>query len=95
VRPSKCACYVDCQSTGFASITWCGPMPAIALPAGFTSITAPSIILRQIIIERVAARRIPTIYQWPTEGEEGGLLAYGPSLAQLYRDITARRAPNS
>jgi putative tryptophan/tyrosine transport system substrate-binding protein len=36
---------------------------------------------RQIIMERVAALRIPTIYQWPTESEEGGLVAYGPRLA--------------
>jgi len=46
---------------------------------------------RQIIMERVAALRIPTIYQWPTESEEGGLVSYGPRLAQLYRDITARQ----
>ncbi len=46
---------------------------------------------RQIIMERVGALRIPTIYQWPTESEEGGLVAYGPRLAQLYRDITARQ----
>jgi putative tryptophan/tyrosine transport system substrate-binding protein len=42
-------------------------------------------------MERVAFLRIPTIYQWPTESEEGGLIAYGPRLAQLYRDITARQ----
>jgi putative ABC transport system substrate-binding protein len=46
---------------------------------------------RQIIMERVAALRIPTIYQWPTESEEGGLIAYGPRLAELYRDITAQQ----
>ena len=46
---------------------------------------------RQIIMERVAALRIPTIYQWPTESEEGGLVSYGPRLAQLYRGITAQQ----
>jgi putative tryptophan/tyrosine transport system substrate-binding protein len=46
---------------------------------------------RQIIMERVAALRLPTMYQWPTESEEGGLIAYGPRLAQLYRDITPRQ----
>ena len=31
------------------------------------------------------------MYESPMEGEEGGLIAYGPSLVQLYRDIFARQ----
>jgi len=46
---------------------------------------------RKIIFERVATLRVPAMYEWPTEGEEGGLIAYGPRLAQLYRDIFARQ----
>jgi putative ABC transport system substrate-binding protein len=37
------------------------------------------------VIERVAAARLPAIYQWPDLAEQGGLLGYGPRLTQLYR----------
>jgi ABC-type uncharacterized transport system substrate-binding protein len=40
---------------------------------------------RQSIIERVAALRLPAIYQWPETAKEGGLAAYGPSFAQVGR----------
>ena len=40
---------------------------------------------RAQIVERVAAARLPTIYQWPEMAEEGGLMAYGPRFVTLYR----------
>src|SRR5262249_56472834 len=40
---------------------------------------------RRFIIELVAALRLPAIYQWPETAKEGGLVAYGPSLAQMGR----------
>jgi len=46
---------------------------------------------RDIIMPRVAALRLPAIYEWAEVGDEGGLLAYGPRLAQIYRDIMARQ----
>jgi len=46
---------------------------------------------RKIIFERIAALGIPAMYESPMEGEEGGLIACGPSLMQLYRDIFARQ----
>jgi putative tryptophan/tyrosine transport system substrate-binding protein len=46
---------------------------------------------RQIIFERAASLSIPAIYELPNESEEGGLIAYGPRLVQLYRDILARQ----
>jgi putative tryptophan/tyrosine transport system substrate-binding protein len=46
---------------------------------------------RQIIFERAASLSLPTIYELPNESEEGGLIAYGPRLVQLYRDILARQ----
>jgi putative ABC transport system substrate-binding protein len=46
---------------------------------------------RQIILGRVAALGLPAIWQWPAETEEGGLIAYGPRLEQMYRDILARQ----
>ncbi|SRR6266851_8352882 len=40
---------------------------------------------RQIIFERTAALRLPAIYQWPEMAEQGGLMAYGPRVTELYR----------
>ena len=48
---------------------------------------------RQLIMERVAAMRMPAIYQWPEMAEEGGFAAYGPRITQL-PDLTARLAAN-
>ena len=38
---------------------------------------------RQLIMDRVAALRLPAIYEWPETAEEGGFAAYGPRLDQL------------
>ena len=46
---------------------------------------------RQIILERVAALRLPAMYQWPEQAEEGGFIGYGPRLVQIYRQIIARQ----
>ncbi len=40
---------------------------------------------RRFIIEIVAALRLAAIYQWPETAKEGGLVAYGPSFAQMGR----------
>jgi hypothetical protein len=40
----------------------------------------------------VATLGLPTIFPWPEASEEGGLMAYGPRLVQIYRDIWARQA---
>jgi putative ABC transport system substrate-binding protein len=40
---------------------------------------------RHIIIQRMAALRLPAVYQWPEMAEEGGFVAYGPRLIRLYR----------
>jgi putative ABC transport system substrate-binding protein len=40
---------------------------------------------RRAVIERVAALRLPAIYQWPEMAEEGGLAAYGPRQTQIFR----------
>lgn len=44
---------------------------------------------RQIIIRRVAALHLPAVYQWPETAEEGGLLACGPRLVQIFRELVA------
>ena len=43
---------------------------------------------RKIIYERVATWRLPAIYQWPEMAEDEGLLGYGPSIIQIYRDLS-------
>ena len=47
---------------------------------------------RQIILTSVERQRIPAIYPWPEASEEGGLVAYGARILQMYRDILARQA---
>ncbi len=42
---------------------------------------------RRIVIERAAALALPAIYEWPEMAEEGGLLAYGPRLNPIYRQL--------
>src|SRR5215211_6114668 len=32
--------------------------------------------------------RMPAIYQWPEIADEGGLMAYGPSLLGAFRQVT-------
>jgi putative tryptophan/tyrosine transport system substrate-binding protein len=46
---------------------------------------------RRLILERTAALHLPAIYQWPETAEEGGLVAYGPRIVQLFRDVLARQ----
>jgi putative ABC transport system substrate-binding protein len=46
---------------------------------------------RQIIQPRVAALGLPAIYQFPAAAEEGGFIAYGTALDQIYRNIWARQ----
>ena len=44
-----------------------------------------------LIMERVAALRLPTMYQWAYWAEKGGFIGYGPSTDHL-ADLTARFA---
>jgi putative tryptophan/tyrosine transport system substrate-binding protein len=46
---------------------------------------------RHVTMDRVAAQRLPTIYQWPEAAEEGGFAAYGPPFLQLWREVLARQ----
>ncbi len=46
---------------------------------------------RRVIIERVAALRLPAMYQWPEMAEEGGLAGYGPRITQMFRELVARQ----
>jgi putative ABC transport system substrate-binding protein len=42
---------------------------------------------RRIIVEQVAAARLPAMYQWPEMAEGGGLAAYGTPQSQIYRQV--------
>ena len=46
---------------------------------------------RQIIMQRAAAMRLPAIYQFAEEADEGGFIAYGPRVVQVYRAVMARQ----
>jgi putative tryptophan/tyrosine transport system substrate-binding protein len=46
---------------------------------------------RQLIMDRVAALRLPAIYEWPETAEEGGFAAYGPRLDQLFLEVMIRQ----
>jgi putative ABC transport system substrate-binding protein len=72
-------------------------VPAInaakASGAGAVNVLASSLFFnnRRMIFERIAALRLPAIYQWPEMAEQGGLIGYGPSITQLYRDVIVRQ----
>src|SRR5262245_39725901 len=44
--------------------------------------------LRGRIVSLAAEQRLPAVYQWPETVEEGGLVAYGPSLLGAFRQVT-------
>jgi putative ABC transport system substrate-binding protein len=46
---------------------------------------------RQLIMDRVAALRLPAIYDWPETAEEGGFAAYGPRLSQLFVEVMTQQ----
>jgi putative ABC transport system substrate-binding protein len=46
---------------------------------------------RQLILPRVAALGLPSIYQWPPIADEGGLICYGPRLERIYHDLFSRQ----
>jgi putative tryptophan/tyrosine transport system substrate-binding protein len=42
---------------------------------------------QQLIVDRTVMFRLPAIYQWPEIAEAGGLAAYGPRYAEVYRQL--------
>ena len=48
--------------------------------------------LRQPIIESVAERRLPAIYQWEESARAGGLMSYGPYRSDVYQGIARQLA---
>ncbi len=77
-KPDEIATAIDAAKKSEA-----GALNVLASPLLFSN--------RQVIFDRVAALRLPAIYQWPEMAEQGGFLGYGPRLVQVYRDILARQ----
>jgi putative tryptophan/tyrosine transport system substrate-binding protein len=49
-------------------------------------LASPMLFLnRQTIIERTVELKLPAIFQWPEMAEDGGLLGYGPSFIDVFR----------
>jgi putative ABC transport system substrate-binding protein len=46
---------------------------------------------RHLIVERAAAARLPTVWEFPETAEEGGFAAYGPRVGQLIAEIMAQQ----
>ena len=40
-----------------------------------------------LIVERVTALRLPAMFMFPEEAEEGGFAAYGPRLSELFLEV--------
>ena len=49
-------------------------------------LASPMLFLnRQTIIERTVELKLPAIFQWPEMADDGGLLGYGPSFIDVFR----------
>jgi putative ABC transport system substrate-binding protein len=49
-------------------------------------LASPMLFLnRRTIIDRAVELRLPAIFQWPETAEDGGLLGYGPSFIDIFR----------
>ncbi len=56
--------------------------------AGVNVLNSPFLYnLRAHIFQLAASARLPAIYQWPAAAREGGLMAYGPSLEAMNRQL--------
>ena len=54
--------------------------------AALNVLSSPMLHLnRRVIVARTAEVGLPAIYQWPETAEEGGLLGYGPSFIDVFR----------
>jgi putative tryptophan/tyrosine transport system substrate-binding protein len=66
---------------------------AKASGAGALNVMGSAILYgnRQTIIQRVSVLRLPAIYHWAEEAEEGGFVAYGPRLVQVFRELLTQQ----
>jgi putative tryptophan/tyrosine transport system substrate-binding protein len=66
---------------------------AKAAGAGALNVLASPLLFnsRAFIFNRAEALRLPAVYQFPEMAEQGGLIAYGPPLVPLFREIMSRQ----
>jgi putative ABC transport system substrate-binding protein len=46
---------------------------------------------RNLIFEKVAEAGLPAVYEWPEMAEQGGLVAYGPRIVDIYQTQISRQ----
>ncbi len=89
LRDAARALNVDLSIHPFASAAEIVPAIEAAKDSGAAALNvlaSPLVFAnRQIILERTKALRLPAVYQWPEISEEGGLIAYGPRIVQIFR----------
>jgi putative ABC transport system substrate-binding protein len=74
VRPEEIAAAIDAaKAWGAAALN------VLASPVLFGN--------RQLVLERVAAVRLPAIYQFPEVARDGGCIAYGPRLVKIFGEL--------
>ena len=78
-RPEEIAAAIDAAKAAGA-----GALNVLAAPLFSVN--------RSLVIAHTAALRLPAIYQWAEMAEQGGLAAYGPRLAQIYRQLARQVA---
>ena len=66
---------------------------ANAAGAGAVNVLASPLLFssRAFIFHRLAALRLPAVYQFPEMAEQGGLIGYGPLVVQLFRETVSRQ----
>jgi putative ABC transport system substrate-binding protein len=77
-RPEEIAAAIDAAKTWGAAA-----LNVLASPVLFGN--------RQIVLERVAALRLPAIYQFPEVAQDGGCVAYGPRLVKIFGELVTRQ----
>ena len=98
-RESRPALYATAQALGLtleeATITAPGDLDRAIREASARGVVGVNVLssaflfaLRGRIVGLTRELRLPAIYQWPEIADEGGLMAYGPSLLGAFRQVT-------
>jgi putative ABC transport system substrate-binding protein len=77
-RPEEIAAAIDAAKASGAEA-----LNVLASPLLFVN--------RQIVMQRVAALRLPAIYQFPEVAQDGGFVAYGPRLVHIFGELVSRQ----
>jgi putative ABC transport system substrate-binding protein len=74
--PEEIAAAIDAAKTAGAEALNFLATPLFSLPGTRSN---------AIVMERIAAVRLPSMFQWPETAEAGALAGYGPRFAEMYR----------